>query len=262
MRLVLPTPTYVFSDAHLGFAPIEVHDRVLSFLRHCRHAAKAVVINGDLFEFWFEWKRVMPRGTFRVLAALADLRDSGIPILMVAGNHDCWGGDILRDDVGIDFQVDPWEGTLGGWQARVEHGDGLRGREDRGYRALRRVLRNRLAIRLFRWLHPDLGSALASRSSHASRTYTARDGGAGLRAAAEARISGTNLELLIYGHSHVPELRRVGARGVYANAGSWLDQPTFLRVMPARISLSRWDDASGECVDLNTLDRVAEKTLT
>ena len=204
----------------------------------------------------------MPRGTFRVLAAIAELRDGGIPVLMVAGNHDCWGGEILRDDVGIDFRVDPWEGALGGWQTRVEHGDGLRGKEDRGYRALRRLIRNPVAIRLFRWLHPDWGSALANRSSHASRTYTARDGGAGLRAAASRRLGRGDLDLLIYGHSHVAELQRIGS-GVYANAGSWLDQPTFLRVTPDRIELRRWDESrSDEGVNLNSLDRVAKKALT
>jgi UDP-2,3-diacylglucosamine hydrolase len=223
-----------------------------------------LVINGDLFEFWFEWRHVMPRGTFRVLAAIADLREAGIPVLMVAGNHDCWGGEILREDVGIDFHVDPWEGMLGGWRTRVEHGDGLRGKEDRGYRALKRVIRHPLSIRLFRWLHPDWGSALANRSSHASRTYTARDGGAGLRDAAARQLgeAQSDLELLIYGHSHVPELRRIGD-AVYANAGSWLDQPTYLRVTPERIELNRWDDErSDEGVNLNTLDRVAKKALT
>lgn len=221
------------------------------------------MINGDLFEFWFEWKRVMPRGTFRVLAAIAELRDTGVPVLMIGGNHDCWGGEILRDDVGVEFQLDPWEGTLGGWRARIEHGDGLRGREDRGYRALRSVLRNPLAIRLFRWLPPDLASALASRTSHTSRSYQARDGGAGLREAAAKRLDGQReLELLIYGHSHVAELRRIG-NAVYANAGSWLDQPTFLRITRERIELRRWsDDGSDESVNLNTLDRVAEKALT
>ncbi len=258
---VLPAPAYVISDAHLGFATDDIERSLVRFLRQLPGRAGSLVIDGDLFEFWFEWRRVMPRGAFRVLAALADLKESGVPILMVAGNHDCWGGEILRDDVGIDFRLDPWEGSLAGWRARVEHGDGLRGREDRGYRALRRVLRNRLAIRLFRLLHPDLGSALASRSSHTSRTYQARDGGAGLRLAAAERLGERHdLELLIFGHSHVAEVSRVGG-SVYANAGSWLDAPTFLRVTPERIELRRWD-GSGEGVNLNTLDRVAEKALT
>lgn len=258
---MLPAPAYVISDAHLGFATRDIERSLVRFLRHLHGRAGALVINGDLFEFWFEWRRVMPRGAFRVLAALADLRESGVPILMIAGNHDCWGGEILRNDVGLDFRLDPWEGTLGGWRTRVEHGDGLRD-ADGGYRALRRVLRNPVAIRLFSWLHPDWGSALATQTSHTSRTITAKDGGAGLRQAATLRLGKQReLELLIYGHSHVAELRRLG-NAVYANAGSWLDTPTFLRVQPERIELQRWDDASNEGVNLHALDRVTEKALT
>lgn len=259
---VLPAPAYVISDSHLGFAPMAVERSLIRFLKHLRGRAGSLVINGDLFEFWFEWRHVIPRGAYRVLAALADLRDSGVPILMIAGNHDCWGGDFLTRDVGIEYQLEAWEGELAGWRARVEHGDGLRVVEDRKYRALRSVLRNRLAIRAFRWIHPDLGSALANRSSHTSRTYGARDGGAGLREIASQRLeTRRELELLIYGHTHVADLRRFG-RGVYANAGSWLDQPTFLRLTPERVELQRWSEDSGEGVNVNALDRVAEKALT
>lgn len=260
---MLPAPAFIFSDAHLGYATADVERSLLGFLRQLRGRAGSLVINGDLFEFWFEWRRVMPRGTFRVLAALADLRDAGVPILMIAGNHDCWGGEILRDDVGVEYHVGPWEGTVAGWRVRLEHGDGLRDREDRGYRRLRSVLRHPLSIRLFRWLHPDIGSALASRTSHTSRNYQARDGGAGLRAAASQVLEQRrDLDLVVYGHSHVAELTRI-AHGVYANAGSWLDQPTFLRLTPERIELRRWDDgASDEGVNLHGFDRVAEKALT
>lgn len=260
---VLPGPAYVISDSHLGYATRDVERAVVRFLRHLPGRAGSLVINGDLFEFWFEWRHVIPRSAFRVLAALADLHDQGVPVLMIAGNHDCWGGDILRNDVGVDFRLDPWEGQLAGWRTRIEHGDGLRGRDDRGYRALRHVLRNKLAIRLFRWLHPDIGSALATRSSQTSRHYQARDHGAGLRDAAAGRLARGDLDLLVYGHTHVAELRRVH-NAVYANAGSWLDQPTFLRVTPERVELLRWDDtagASGEGVHLDALDRVAEKVL-
>lgn len=234
---------------------------MLRFFKYLHGRAGSLLINGDLFEFWFEWRHVMPRSAFRVLAALAELREGGVPILMIAGNHDCWGGEILRDDVGIDFRVGPWEGVLGGWRARVEHGDGLRGKEDRGYRVLRSVLRNRVAIALFRQIHPDWGTALASRTSHTSRTYQARDGGAGLRHAATERLRTTpGLDLVIYGHSHVAELTRV-ARGVYANAGSWLDHPTFLRFTPGRAELLRWDDRSNEGVHLDALDRIPQEPL-
>jgi UDP-2,3-diacylglucosamine hydrolase len=218
------------------------------------------LINGDLFEFWFEWRTVVPRSGVRVLAALMDLRDAGLPMVMIAGNHDCWGGEVLRD-AGVDFQFGPWHGMLGGWKARVEHGDGLRAQEDRGYRALRRVLRNRVAIRAFRAIHPDLASRLAMGSSSASRSYVPRDEGRGLRAVAEAALAADpTLELLLYGHSHVPALERMPSGNVYANAGSWLDSPTFLRVTPERIAWREWH-GSAESPDLHVLDRIPEKAL-
>jgi UDP-2,3-diacylglucosamine hydrolase len=255
---VLAPPCYVISDVHLGHASPDTERLLLSFLRALPGRASSLLINGDLFEFWFEWKSVVHRSGVRVLAALMDLRDAGIPVTMLAGNHDCWGGDVLRD-AGVDFQFGPWTGALGGWNARVEHGDGLRAKEDRGYRALRRVLRNRLAIRAFGAIHPDLASRLAMGSSHASRTYQPKDFGRGLRAVAEATLAADPaLELLIYGHSHVSALERMPSGNVYANAGSWLDAPTFLVVTPERIALRSWLGSS-ESPDLHSFDRRAEE---
>ena len=259
---MLQSPCYIISDLHLGFAKPSVERDALEFLRRLRGHARSLVINGDLFEFWFEWRTVIPRSSFRVLAALADLRESGTEILMIAGNHDCWGGDVLRRDVGIDYHLGVWEGVLTGWRARIEHGDGLRPREDRRYRMLRRVLRHPLSIRAFRWLHPDLGTRLATHSSHASRTYGARDQGRGLaRIAGELLGSRSDLELLVYGHSHVATLLRMTSGSVYANAGSWLDAPTFLRLNDERIELRQWN-GSAEGLHLDALDRVTEKALT
>ena len=233
---------------------------MLGFLRALPGRAGSLLINGDLFEFWFEWRTVVPRSGVRVLAALMDLRDAGIPMTMIAGNHDCWGGDVLRE-AGVDFLTGAWNGSLAGWQARVEHGDGLRAREDRGYRVLRSVLRNRLAIRAYRLLHPDLATRLAMGSSSASRSYQPRDAGRGLRAVAAAALaSEPALELLVYGHSHVAALERLPSGQVYANAGSWLDAPTYLVATPARLALRGWD-GSAEGPDLHALDRVAEEAL-
>jgi UDP-2,3-diacylglucosamine hydrolase len=258
---VSDAPCYVISDLHLGFAQPDIERAAVTFLRQLQGKAAALVINGDLFEFWFEWRSVIPRRSFRVLAALADLREAGTSILMIAGNHDCWGGAVLRDDVGIDYRVGAWEGDIAGWRCRIDHGDGLRPREDRRYRLIRRVLRNRAAIGVFRWLHPDLATSLAMNSSHASRRYGAEDEGRGLaRIASETLQSRPDLDLLIFGHSHVAALQRVATGGVYANAGSWLDAPTFLYVMPERIELRRWD-GSAEGLHLHGLDRSTEKAL-
>jgi UDP-2,3-diacylglucosamine hydrolase len=266
---VLQPPCYVFSDSHLGAASPAVERDVLSFLQALPGRAGSLIINGDLFDFWFEWKKVIPRRSFRILAALADFKDAGGEILWIAGNHDCWGGSMLRDEVGVDYHVGEWKGKLAGWRTRIEHGDGLRDKEDRGYRALRAVLRNRLAIGAFRWIHPDLSTWLASGSSQASRTYLASaDRGAGLRSIAIAELMANKyLDLIIYGHSHVAALERAApGRGVYANAGSWLGAPTFLVITPERIELRHWvtgaDDAESlEGVCLDAIDRGAEKSL-
>lgn len=249
------------SDAHLGFAPDDVERAVISFFRHVANEGGALVINGDLFEFWFEWRSVIPRRGFRALAALADVADAGVPVLMIAGNHDCWGGNVLRDDVGLDFHVGPWTGEIAGWRTRLEHGDGLRPVEDRRYRMLRHVLRNPIAIRTFRWLHPDLATPLATNSSHASRNYGAKDGGRGLReAAVRAEHADTALDLIVFGHSHVATLERLPGGTIYGNAGSWLDAPTFLRVTDERVALRQWN-GSAESADLDAFHRPAEEAL-
>jgi UDP-2,3-diacylglucosamine hydrolase len=258
---VLQSPCYVISDTHLGAAPREVERALLSFLRSLAGRAGSLVINGDLFDFWFEWRTVIPRTGFRILAAIADLAESGVDVLWIAGNHDCWGGDVLRADVGATYHVGAWEGTLAGWRARVEHGDGLRTVEDRKYRMLRGVLRHPLSVRAFRIVHPDVGSRLATGSSHASRTHRAPDDGEGLRGVAMHTLAANpTLDLLVYGHSHVPTLERAATGGVYGNAGSWLDAPSFLRVTPERVELRRWNgSAEGERV--HACDRLAEKAL-
>jgi len=258
---VLPVPCYVLSDTHLGVASDETAAKVAAFIKQLNGRAASLLINGDLFDFWFEWRHVIPREGFRVLAAIGDLVDSGTPVLWNAGNHDCWGGDVLRKDLGISYHIGAWRGTIGTWETLVEHGDGLRRVEDRRYRALRTVIRNPWSIRAFRWLHPDVGSWLAGGSSRASRVYRAKDRGEGLRRIAHATLDRDRaLDLVIFGHTHVAALERAPSGGVYANAGSWLDDPTYLRVEESRISLERWRGSpEGEC--LHSIDRCAEESL-
>jgi len=255
---MLPAPCYVISDAHLGAAPAESERELLTFLERLPADAQSLVINGDLFDFWFEWGHTLPRAGVRVLGALARLRDRGIPVLWIAGNHDCWGGEILTKDLGLDYRFGPWRGSAGGWDTTVEHGDGLRANEDAPYRRLRAVIRHPLSVRLFRLLHPDLGSWIALKSSHTSRNMRPRDGGEGLRAVANQRLASSDApELLVFGHSHVATLERMHGR-VFANPGAWLDGPTFLRLVPDRIDFCRMT-AAGYDVE-RSLPRVVSGT--
>jgi UDP-2,3-diacylglucosamine hydrolase len=252
---VLPSPCYIVSDHHLGTVPGQAERDFLTFLEDLRGKAGALVINGDLFDFWFEWRTVVPRVGFRVLASLAAMTADGTPIVWIAGNHDCWGGDVLRDEVGVDYLMGPWEGTMAGWRTRIEHGDGMRPVGDRGYRALRSVIRHPAAITAMRWLHPDVGVWLARRSSSASRDHRARDGGAELRSLAMQRLAGDNApELYVLGHNHVAALERSPQGGVYANAGSWSEGGTHLLVTANNIELRSWTGSAGNN-RLNAIDR-------
>ena len=258
---VLPSPCHVLSDVHLGVASPDVERQLVAFLRTVAARGGSLLINGDLFDFWFEWRHVVPRVGIRVIAALADLREAGIPVLWLAGNHDCWGGDVLREDFGIDYRTGAYEGGVAGWAARVDHGDGLREVEDRKYRKLRTVLRHPWSIRAFRHLHPDLGTRLATGSSHASRTHKTHEGGAGLREVALSLLAARpELELVVFGHSHESRLERAPGGGVYANPGTWLESPTYLRITPESVALMRWD-GSAEGERLDSLDRRPEKAL-
>lgn len=236
---MLPTPCYVIADAHLGAASAENERALVQLLHRARSEAGSVVINGDLFEFWFEWKHVIPRCGIRVLGALAALVDAGVPVLWIAGNHDCWGGEVLTRDIGVTYHVGPWRGEIAGWRTLIEHGDGLREREDAPYRKLRSVLRHPWSVWAFQHLlHPDFATRLAMMTSHTSRNTRPRDGGAGLVRVAEARLAAEpSLDLYLFGHSHVSALARGAGGSVYANTGAFLNEPTFLRVTDAQVEL-------------------------
>jgi UDP-2,3-diacylglucosamine hydrolase len=254
---VLPTPCYVISDAHLGVADRAAELRLVAFLRWAIQDAGSLIVNGDLYDFWFEWKTVIPRVGFRALGAIAAFPDAGIRTIWVAGNHDCWGGEMIRSDVGAEYVPGPLRETVGGWRARFEHGDGLRTVEDRRYRALRAVVRNRAAIWMYRHLlHPDWSSRIATGSSAASRTYAAVDKGEGLkRVASEELGADPETDLVVYGHSHVPTLFRTPA-GVYANAGTWLTDSTYLRIGETELGLFRWRGAKERAELLGREERV------
>lgn len=258
--MLLPTPCHVFGDAHLGIAPPEAERALLRFLQAARTQARSVVIMGDLFDFWFAWRHAMPRSGYRVLAAIADLRDAGIAVLWIGGNHDCWGGDALMQETGATYTLEPWRGHIGPWETLLAHGDGLREREDAPYRRLRRVLRHPLAIRAFGLLHPDLASRVALASSDTSRHRRAGDEGRGLLAVARGALDAPDgPALVMHGHSHVPRLERCGA-GIYANAGAWYLDQQFVRIDGDRIERRQWSGTSAEGDVLDALDRRVQET--
>lgn len=254
---MLETPCHIISDIHLGVTSEATERLFEGYLRSLNGRIKSLVINGDLFDFWFEWKSVIPRRGFRTLAELARLSDNGVEIIWVAGNHDCWGGDVITGDLGVQYTMKPWSGHIGPWNTVVEHADGLREKEDRKYRMVRPIMRSPLAIKMFRLLHPNLSTAIATGSSSASRSHGPADGGEGLRKIGHSRLqSDANIDLLVFGHSHIPALERTANKhGIFANAGSWLTDTTYIEVQNDSVSLMRWNGSQSKPDCLNRIDR-------
>lgn len=240
-------PVLVVSDTHLGAVPDSTERAFRRFLEEEAPGAAGLLINGDLFDFWFEYRTVVPRRHFRVLAALATLVESGVPVWFVGGNHDAWGGSFLEEDVGITVLSGPVTMELAGRRTLVAHGDGV-GEGDLGYRALKRVIRHPLTVGAFRMIHPDWGSWIANRVSTTDEKALPGDTSAAFRAepirlwAREQLRRDPSLDLVLAGHSHVPEIEEVAPGRFYVNSGDWVRHHTYLVIPPdgTAPSLRNW----------------------
>ncbi len=224
-------PVYFVSDVHLGVSDPETEQRkltlLLKLLSRIRATGGALYIVGDLFDFWYEYRAVIPRGYHRLYTSLEDLVTAGVPVTYLAGNHDFAIGEFFSRDLGITVLPDDISFTVDNTRFYVYHGDGL-APKDGGYRALKRVLRSPVSQWGFRLLHPDLGFRLARRFSHTSRDYTSgKDFGEkdGMRLEAARRI-GSGSDIVVMGHRHVP-LREALDGGVYINLGDWIRHFTY-----------------------------------
>ncbi len=216
------------SDAHLGGVPDEVATALHAFLDALPQAGDHLVINGDLFEFWFEYGSVIPRRAFPTLARLAAARGRGVRLTVTGGNHDRWGRGFWQREMGAAFHPSGAFLELAGWRAFVAHGDGV-AEQHLGARVLHSITRHPVTAALFRWVHPDLGHGLVERFSGILGGAT-RDPKVVERAAAAqeswARAllgSHEDLDLVVLGHTHRALLAAVAERRWYLNPGAWMD---------------------------------------
>ncbi len=244
-------PTVIISDLHLGAAADAVQRDFLSFTKHWQGAAETLLINGDLFDFWCEFRTVVPSQHFHTLRALADLRDSGVKLILVGGNHDAWGGAFLENRVGIQLAEGPIELELAGRRTLVAHGDGI-GPGDLGYKMLKRVIRSRPFRGFMRLIHPDVAWGIANRVSRTSERSehgfeSAKERATILEAEAVRMLEARpDLDLVVFGHSHVPALKSVGDGRFYVNSGDWIEHRTYTVVTEAGVEQLEWDGGGAE----------------
>ena len=236
---------FFISDAHLGLdskeREAEKERRLLLFLEHVKKHGTHLFIVGDLFDAWFEYRTVIPKGFHRVLTALEDLTRNKIEVHYLAGNHDFWMKNFFRDELGITTYFKPFSVMIDGKKFYIHHGDGLAGR-DIGYRILKIILRNPFSIWLYTWLHPDIGIALAKLSSKKSRHYTSEKNygsNDGLQQFAARKIA-EGSDYVIMGHRHQPAEVQIG-EGRYINLGDWITFFTYAEFANGNLSLKTWE---------------------
>lgn len=228
------------SDFHLG-APnseisLEREKKIIRWLDSIKEQAAAIFLVGDIFDFWFEYGKVIPKGFIPFISKISQLRDQNIPIYFFTGNHDLWMKDYFTKELGIPVFHDPIELRLGGKRILVGHGDGL-GPGDNSYKFLKKVFVHPLSKWLFKWLHPDIGIKIAHAwSGHSRISNIEKD---------ENRFLGEDewlwtyckeveekkhYDLYIFGHRHLPLELEVGTNSTYINLGEWVSQYTFLEL--------------------------------
>lgn len=230
--------TYYFaSDFHLG-APdrresLVREKKVVAWLDEVRHDADGIFILGDVFDFWFEYKTVVPRGFVRLLGKLAEIADSGIPIHWYTGNHDMWIFDYIPEETGVIIHREPNTRTLNGKECFIGHGDGL-GPGDRGYKFIKKVFRSRLSQWIFARLHPNFGIGMANYFSGKSRTATGDSDKIflgkeqeWLAIYAEEVSKEKPIDYFIFGHRHLPMHLHLDSGAEYFNLGDWINNFSY-----------------------------------
>lgn len=242
-----PEKVYFVSDFHLGApnraASLEREKKFVRFLNNIQDKATRLYILGDLFDFWFEYKTVVPKGYVRVLGKLAELADGGLPIQFFTGNHDLWMFGYFEQELGIPVHHKPIITQIEGKTFMIGHGDGL-GPNDRGYKILKKYFfTNRLCQFLLGALHPDWAIGLASYFSKRSRLHTGSadeqfwgEEGEWLVQYAKRKLQTLAIDFFVFGHRHLP-LKIPIQNSIYINSGDWIKYNSYAIFEQQQINL-------------------------
>ena len=228
---------YFASDQHLGAptqkASLPREKKFVAWLEEIRKDADAIFILGDLFDFWFEYKTVVPKGFVRVLGKLAEIRDSGTPIYFFVGNHDLWMNDYFEKELNIPVFHAPQEFIINNKKFLIGHGDGL-GPGDKGYKRMKKVFTFPLFKWMFKWLHPDLGVKIGQYLSVKNKLISGNedenylgDDNEWLVQYCKQKLTEKHYDYFIFGHRHLPLEIQLQENSKYINLGDWIKYFTF-----------------------------------
>lgn len=252
MQLPEGKKIYFASDNHLGAPTTEQsapRERIfVQWLDHIKDDVGVLFLLGDLFDFWFEYKTVVPKGFVRVLGKLAELADAGIPIHFFVGNHDMWMLDYLEKEIGITVHYTPQEFTFCGKRFFIGHGDGL-GPNDIGYKRMKKVFKNSFFHWCFRWLHPDWGMRLGHYLSVKNKLISGEEDAVfigedneWLAQYAKRKHQEKARDYYVFGHRHIP-LNIPIEQARYINLGDWISHYTYAVFDGKALELKSWKTA-------------------
>ena len=228
---------FFLSDFHLG-APNAAESlvrekKIIRFLDEIKQQASAIFIVGDLFDFWYEYKNVVPKGYVRILGKLAEITDAGIPIHFFVGNHDMWMKNYFQTELNIEVYFEPKEFIFEGKKFLIGHGDGL-GPGDEGYKFLKKIFRNKFCQSIFGALPPNIGIGLADYFSRKSRAKTGKTDEVFLGEDKEWLVTYSkellqqrHYDYFIFGHRHLPLDIQLNEKSKYINLGDWIQYFTY-----------------------------------
>ncbi len=227
---------FFVSDAHLGLPPVEksrYRERLLvRWLEEKRKDAGAFYLLGDIFDYWFEYKKVVPRGFVRFLGKIAEITDAGIPVYFFTGNHDVWVFDYLPSEIGVEVFRKPIIRDIQGKRFYLAHGDGL-GEGERSYKILKSIFTSKILQWLYARIHPNASAAFAHRWSQRSRlskgNYTPFLGEQKEHLINHSKkiLRDTDIDFFVYGHRHVPYEMQLNEKARVVYLGDWFVNFTF-----------------------------------
>lgn len=240
---------YFASDFHLGTPDYTTsrnrEDAIVEWMNSIRETAEEVFLIGDVFDFWFEYKTVIPKGFIRLQATIASFVDAGIPVHFFKGNHDMWMFHYFQNELGVQLHSHEYCFEKNGKSFYVAHGDGL-GPGDYKYKFLKRVFRNPICQWAFARIHPNLGLSVANFFSRSSRksgmakdmVYNGKEQ-EWLYQFALKHQETNSTDYYIFGHRHLPLELKVG-NATYLNTGEWLFAQTFARFNGEKLEMCSW----------------------
>ena len=250
MELPKNKKIYFASDNHLGLPHSEAslvrEKHFVSWLEEVRKDAAAIYLLGDLFDFWIEYKTVVPKGFVRVLGKLAELSDSGIPITFFTGNHDLWMRDYFQKELNITVYRQPITLTIGTTRFLIGHGDGL-GPGDKGYKLMKKLFTNPFSQWLFRSLHPDLGVRLGQYLSKKNKLISGEEDvkflgedKEWLITYSQKKLKEEHFDYFVFGHRHLPLEIELNQNSKYINLGDWITHNTYAVFDGTTLKLKTW----------------------